>query len=101
MTFEVNYKLVYELRDNQEAIFAAERVVREAEQKVKAAREAYEEACYDKSGAEEGTLKFSRTMCMAKGIYAHVYRIVNPYAMYGHPENKCIFCGCDDFDDGF
>lgn len=94
---EINYKLVYELRDKEQAIFAAERKVEEAKAKVQEALGIYKDACYKASGAPKDSLKFSNTLCVAKGIASHVYWIKNNNP-YGSSKNKCIFCGCDNVD---
>jgi hypothetical protein len=94
---EINYKLVYELREAEQAIFAAERKVRDAEIRVVEAKRAYEAACYEASGAPADSLVFSGTVCMARGILTHVY-LIKVHSSHGSPENKCIFCGCDNFD---
>lgn len=95
----VNYKNVYDLIDWEQAIFVAQRKVRDAQSKVMEAQAAYRLQCAKVAGCKVDDLEFSNDCCMAKGICAHVYHIKVTHAEYGHHENKCIFCGCDNVHD--
>jgi hypothetical protein len=95
----INYKLVYELREFEQAIFAARRGANEAEKKVLQARDAYRSACAKAAGVGVEDLEFSDTCCSAKGICSHVYHIKVRGARHGSSSNKCIFCGCDNWSD--
>lgn len=97
----INHKNVYDLRDYEHAIFIAEAKVRDAQDNANRTRKAYQSACAKVAGCKAEELEFSNVGCMAKGICRHVYHLKQPYAQHGHPENKCIFCGCDNFDCGF
>jgi ribosomal protein L25 (general stress protein Ctc) len=92
----INHKNVYELHEYEQAIFAAERKVREAEQTIDIAKKLYRKKCSDISGVPELDLEFSNCVCIAKGIAYHVYHI-KLHHIDGSSENKCIFCGCDNF----
>lgn len=97
----IDYKNVYELSSWEGEIFAAERRVAEAEKLVEKVTEAYQGRCASVTGIPRGELEFSNVMCMAKGIARHVYHKKVRGSRYGSPENKCIFCGCDDVEDLF
>lgn len=92
----INYQLVYALREKEQAIFAAERKVCAAKDAVANAKAAYKKACAKATGIREMELEFSNTACMAKGICNHVYHI-RVHSCFGSPENKCIFCSCDNW----
>ncbi len=96
---EKNYKLVYELRKYHEFVLDAEAKVRAAEKEAAEKRNTYKLMCAKFSGVPLDDLLFSDAMCMAHGIPRHVYHVVEKYARRGSHKNKCIFCGCDNYED--
>lgn len=97
----INYENVYKLSDFEQAVFAAERKVDEAKRKVEEARNKYRIKCAEIAKVPVDDLEFSNVSCIAKNICSHVYLIKSKYQPHGSPENKCIFCGCDNFDCGY
>jgi hypothetical protein len=93
---EINYKLVYDMRHYQDAIYCAESALRTAEKQLDKAKEDYMLAARKFTGIDD--LEESNYMCMAKGIERHVYT-PNKGIHRGVGHRKCIFCGLDDFDD--
>lgn len=95
---KINYQLVYELREFEQAIFIKQAAVQKAREAAEDAILAYKDACTKLTGVPATSLEFSNTACLAKGIAHHVYHIkIN--SRHGSPENKCIFCGCDNWAD--
>ncbi len=95
---QINHKAVYECREAEAAIFVAERAVQAAKDHVNKVRQTYREQCAKIAGVAIDVLEFSDVLCNAKGISRHVYHIRRP-VQGGSPDNKCIFCGCDNWRD--
>ncbi len=95
---QINHKAVYECREFEARIYATQSAVRAAELKVEKARQAYRDKCAKVAGCAIDVLEFSNVMCLASGISHHVYHIRRP-VQGGSPDNKCIFCGCDNWRD--
>lgn len=94
-----NYKLIYEVRKRGLQAGSLDNL-----------RIQYENAARAKADAEHGEmrsaiaelfgsddLEFTNICCLADGIEGHVYHPAS--ARKGLGKRKCIFCGCDDFDD--
>jgi hypothetical protein len=96
---DINHKAVYECREFEAKIYSARAEVRKAEQGVEKARTEFQSQCAKVSGVPIESLEFSNTYCIAQGISSHVYHIKRQ-GQHGSPDNKCIFCGCDNYDDG-
>lgn len=94
----INYKNVYDLQQYEQAIHKARRDVITAEEKVKEAINNYHNWVAKITGIPKEDLEFSNEYCPAKGICNHVYHIKYKNR-YGSPENKCIYCSCDNVDD--
>lgn len=93
----IDYKAIYELRDAEQAIFAAERKVAEAKRAVDEARASYQARCAKYAGVPVDKLSFPDESCTARHILRHVFLIKVP-GRHGHHSNKCIFCGNDNAD---
>ena len=93
---EKNYKLIYEMRSYQSAVYEAQRGVHAAEQKVRDAQVAFWDALDKKLGAKTNRDERNVSCCMADGISRHVYM---PNVTPGVGKRHCVFCGLDDFDD--
>jgi len=96
----LNYEMIYKMRQHQERIWQKRRAVTQADADVKTAELTFRSECAKNSGIQESDLHFSSEHCRAEGIAHHVYHIRVRGAPNGSTENKCIFCGCDNFDDG-
>lgn len=95
---EINYKAVYRLRPLQAAIYSAEQKVRDAQKAVGDASAKFLAECAKEAGVDVTELEAeSGSACMADGIGRHVY-VIKDKAKMGSPQNKCLFCGCDNFD---
>lgn len=94
-----NFELIYEMRKYHESVQAAEANVRSAEKELAQTRGTYRAMCAKLSKVPLDDLQFSDSGCLAHGIPSHVYHIVEKYQPHGSPKNKCIFCGCDNYED--
>lgn len=93
---KIDFKAVYQCRPAHDAIFRAKQKVREAQATVDRAEKGYREEVSKATGIPEKQLLFSDESCMADGIANHVFHIKNCSSPYGHHENLCVFCGCDN-----
>lgn len=95
----INHKAVYNLREFEQAIFTKQNKIREAQAELEAAKQIYIKRIADEAKVEVSQVRaFEHSIaCMAKGISTHVFILEDIYNVKSH-KNKCIYCGCDDFD---
>jgi hypothetical protein len=93
----INFELVYKARAAQEAIHMTRRKAEKAKQEVVDVEKAFLDRCSKISGVPTSELQVGPDCCIAEGISLHVYHM-KVRGRWGSPENKCIFCGCDNVD---
>jgi hypothetical protein len=90
----INFELVYHARKLNDAVLLRRRDKLKAETAFHEAEESYRKGVAKLANISLESLDFSNTLCLASGVYSHIYHIVKSRGT----GNKCIFCGCDDFD---
>lgn len=96
---KLNYELIYKVRKNNFRTDSKSNLRIQFENKAREEADKLHQAYFDflKKELKTDQLEVTNIMCLADGIIGHVYK--GDLTHKGFGKRKCIFCGCDDFDD--
>lgn len=97
----MNYELIYKVRKNNFKTDSRSNLRAQFENTARAEANKLHEQYLAFLQKEIGHNRFEVTniSCMSDGITGHVYVWDKEPIIRGLGKGKCLFCGCDDFDD--